>query len=125
MLVTDLLVLFTVMANSTYDTAMGFPGQRDCLSAGQGANSTITCSKNIIESEAIAGSKTPATLSKIFVCKVWKQVAAAEERTRLMEGHLKKWLGTAYIESRYLTKEKKTRAKGGYRATTLPGTRRW
>ena len=33
MLVTDLLVLFTVMANSAYDTAMGFPGQRDCLSA--------------------------------------------------------------------------------------------
>ena len=50
MIVTDLLVLFTVMANSAYDTAMGFPGQRDCLSAGQGANSTDTYSKNIIKS---------------------------------------------------------------------------
>ena len=51
MLVTDLLVLFTVMANSAYETAIGFPGESDCLSAGQGANSTNTCSKNIIESD--------------------------------------------------------------------------
>ena len=50
MIVTDLLVMLTVMANSAYDTTMGFLGQRDCLSAGQGANGTNTWSENIIES---------------------------------------------------------------------------
>ena len=50
MIVTDLLVLLTVMANSANDYAMGFPETRDCLNAGQDANGTNTCSKNNIES---------------------------------------------------------------------------
>ena len=52
MLVTELLVMITVMANSAYDTAMGFPETRDCLSAGQDANGTTTCSlKNNIDQQ--------------------------------------------------------------------------
>ena len=34
MLVTNLLIMITVMANSTHDTAMGFPETRDCLGTG-------------------------------------------------------------------------------------------
>ena len=44
MLVTNLLVMITDMANSAYDTAMGFPDTRDCLGTGQVANGTNTCS---------------------------------------------------------------------------------
>ena len=44
MIVTNLLVMGTVMANSAHDTAMGFPETRDCLGTGQVANGTNTCS---------------------------------------------------------------------------------
>ena len=44
MIVTELLVMVTVMASSAHDTAMGFPETRDCLSTGQEANGTNTCS---------------------------------------------------------------------------------
>ena len=49
MIVTDLLVMLTVMANSTYDTAMGFSETRNCLGTGQDANGNITSLKNIVK----------------------------------------------------------------------------
>ena len=44
MIVTNLLVMVTVMANSAHDTAMGFPETRDCLVTGQLSNGTNICS---------------------------------------------------------------------------------
>ena len=109
-------MVITDKVSSADDIARGF------LSGGGLAAGLVAISSKSLKpkycSKSIVGGDSPATTSESVAGKVWGQMTAAEERTRLLEGLHRQGLGTADIESRYLPKGKQ--GKGSYRGANIP-----